>query len=326
MQSSRLVVFLSLALIAVSNCNAFAHGVVAPFKFPLLKATTLKAPIFKTAVFKSPSSKFLGGLPGVGSQSVRLNALINKSIIFAGYTNGQNQAITQLVGGEIANGTLNGVLYRASAPFTNYPNVGMNFVAALGSNPLNTGPGPFGFAPVPNVPNTLSFTPMGGKLHGSGEGGGVPLSGKLFPSTSGAQRAQLGFYKLLSGVSTNAGINSVSPLGAVTGGQFYGTFYNNFGGGQFIADTSQRFVFAFGNNPYNSTSIPNIPTSQLSSYLTIGGINRTITSAQFPFTFYFAGSREYFGFGLGANAFGTSNIPTSLFGNFIHLAPLLFHK
>jgi len=296
-----------------------AHGAV----FPVNLTSTHFASKFALAGHTRASV----GPSGVGSLSTRLNANLIKSIVTAGYSNGQNFAVAHELGGAISSGVLTGSFYTPSGATYNYSG---SFNWAIGSNPYNIGGGG-GFASSIPTGNSLTFVNGGTSSFKTGGGAGGALFGvkgsSIYSGISGAQRAQHILFKSIAGSSTYAGEKSIQSLGPITGGVLNGVLGEQGGANLF---NFFKAAYIFGNNPLITPSFSPIPASQIGNYITFGNVTRQVSDGQFLGTLYTAPHTKFgtYGFSFGNSPFNTlGTFPISGIHNAINFYPLVLgHK
>jgi len=223
----------------------------------------------------------------VGSGSTRALLLQLKTINQAGFAQGQSASVSQIINqASISYGSLNGQEYLAGLGGGNTYFPSQPHYMAIGSNPLasNTGSGNI---PTPNFPafNVLS-------LVNTGSGQTVvtttttaaqllALKNRKPVFLSGAGRAFEQLFKNTAVGGYNAGVKSVVvPGGTIVGGEFTGALYisNQLAVGQTFTPIF-RYIYAFGNNPLNTTSIGSTVLNGPVNYILYSnGVMRTINT------------------------------------------------
>jgi hypothetical protein len=250
---------------------AQAHGVVA---------LRLPTPSFKTTAIPTHGFKGFKPLSTGLSGSQKTTGLFYKSIVSNGVVAGVKQSTS---GGILTNGVLTGQLYGIGfGQPGQWVNEG-SFVVTFSGSQFNIG-GPGGNTlNIPATPNFLQFsnppsphaplTPA--VMKAEGRLAAIPLSGSM--------RVQQSMITGLTRVSVFQGKQS-APL---TGGQLEGTFFDNTVPG--ASYPYSPYLFVFGKNPLNTSSILSIPMSPstFNNYINYGSITKNISSGQFFNSWYF---------------------------------------
>ena len=246
----------------------------------------------------------------------------NKTIVENGTALGKS-LVPPFTSGTVTNGALTGSL--------NFQNAGGGqgdgFPAyiAFGSNPLNAPNtvGPFS-GPLPTGTNFLSLSGSGAAVVTKSVVGKLLVTSGLKPVVlSGAQRALSSQTSVLTAKSILLG-EKVSPIfsgGTIAGGEFVGTGYFFSPGGY---ESFGKIVYAFGNNPLNTTGSVATNFNGPSFIDFTNGTVKTISSGELFGLAYFepVAIRQSVLFALGSNALNNGSAGTIL--NLTSFKSLLF--